>query len=58
MDSSKLKMSYQSPVPHRPHKRTYTEIADSQSGEEFGSEDEFGWAGDDNPIALEGLVKR
>ncbi|KAK3062835.1 hypothetical protein LTS18_003267 [Coniosporium uncinatum] len=41
--------------PHRSLKRSFDEIADSD-GEAVGSDDEYGWADEDQMIAAEGLV--
>lgn len=55
------KMKYASPnLTHSPvhsHKRKRDEIGDSESAdEEIGSDEEFGWGSEDDPLATQNFV--
>lgn len=60
-----IKMKYASPslthspvLPIHSHKRKRDEIGDSDSmDEEIGSDEEFGWGSEDDPLATHNLVE-
>ena len=56
MDRAKIRLNSSPPLPPTSIKRKRGEIADSESEEgEAASDQEFGWAVDDNALSIEGL---